>query len=1015
VKLFRRRKQHWQLLVVLAIYLALAVVHSIVAPLTIGNDEYAHFLYTRFIAEHGRLPVTRIERDNTAEVGTKSDDPPLYHLLAAAVASGVDPDRYLRPVNGDPRRQLADNVVVSYAFLVHTGYELWPYYGEVLLWHLGRGVSIFFGGLLIALTCVTSLLLFPGRRRALVAAALLAFIPAFIFHTSVMSYDSLGAVLTAIFLLVSIKAIKRPDQWRWWLLLGILAGAAMTTKYTSVLLPLEIVFVAWLAFRRENSASVRILQLSNRVTSALARILAAGLVMILAVSWWFGSIVWNFNTIESQGIVVGVLEPLLVRGGNDSTAIRITAFLFGGEAVSADLPPPARARNYPELAWIMLQSFWSARVAESFVLSPWLPWLFALLAVVSLVGLWWAWQRAGPELRTWLALLLFHTLLILPLIVMRVFISFDPVEAVQGRHLLLPAASAISILLVWGWDQWSHRLGPIVVAVLLVWSVLGQVGWAAVTYPPPMPVWSQEALPNVDPQPMQPVDETLVDGMALVGVSWSNVSPAKSLEVTLWWRALAPMGEDYLVELTLLDEAGSVAGYTVSHPVGGRYPTRAWEPDDLVKDVHWLPAVDQLVGDYQLQLRLLDRAGQPVALPETISLGTVALATPARRPDPCAVWFQGQPDWGGVFFRPYWLRSAFTVVGSDEPVLKPQSVQGDWPEQTPSFSVGNFHVFIVGPEWAESYRLFAGETACGDISIELSPRNFVPPEIPSPLEVTVNNEVKLLGYDLPARRARPGERLPLTLYWQGLAYMAEDYRIFDNLLDRDQQRWGGYDRRARDGYSTLLWAPGEVIIDAFGVPVDPVAPDGIYTLDIGLYRQDEDRAVSLPITVDGQPVEQHSIRLGPIKVGGPPPEVVVSDPSPQVRLDQPFGEEITLLGYDLVGGHDRGELDPDNLELTLYWRADEAPKTDYTTFLHLRNSANENVAQKDRPPANGLYPTSLWDAGEIIVDEISVPLAGLPVGKYSLVVGLYDFATGARLPVEGQPANELQLESVVRP
>jgi hypothetical protein len=91
------------------------------------------------------------------------------------------------------------------------------------------------------------------------------------------------------------------------------------------------------------------------------------------------------------------------------------------------------------------------------------------------------------------------------------------------------------------------------------------------------------------------------------------------------------------------------------------------------------------------------------------------------------------------------------------------------------------------------------------------------------------------------------------------------------------------------------------------------------------------------------------------------------------------------------------------------------PATDYTTFLHLRNDTNETVVQKDQPPANGRYPTSLWDAGEIIVDEIVLPLENVPPGEYTPVIGLYDFSTGARLSLTASSENELHLESVLLP
>jgi hypothetical protein len=95
----------------------------------------------------------------------------------------------------------------------------------------------------------------------------------------------------------------------------------------------------------------------------------------------------------------------------------------------------------------------------------------------------------------------------------------------------------------------------------------------------------------------------------------------------------------------------------------------------------------------------------------------------------------------------------------------------------------------------------------------------------------------------------------------------------------------------------------------------------------------------------------------------------------------------------------------------LYWRSDAPLPLDYTTFVHLRNAAGETVAQKDGPPASGAYPTGLWAAGEIIKDEISIPLEGVEPGQYSLVVGMYDFTTGLRLPVANSPDGTILLES----
>ncbi len=58
------------------------------------------------------------------------------------------------------------------------------------------------------------------------------------------------------------------------------------------------------------------------------------------------------------------------------------------------------------------------------------------------------------------------------------------------------------------------------------------------------------------------------------------------------------------------------------------------------------------------------------------------------------------------------------------------------------------------------------------------------------------------------------------------------------------------------------------------------------------------------------------------------------------------------------------------------------------------------AAQHDSPPANGTLPTSLWVSGEIIIDDHTVRLpSDIEVGTHTLQVGIYNPATGGRLPV----------------
>ena len=282
------------------------------------------------------------------------------------------------------------------------------------------------------------------------------------------------------------------------------------------------------------------------------------------------------------------------------------------------------------------------------------------------------------------------------------------------------------------------------------------------------------------------------------------------------------------------------------------------------------------------------------------------------------------------------------------------------------------------------------------------------PAIAAPLKANFADTLLLLGYDLPQRRVEPGGTIPLTLYWQALRPMSEVYVVFNRLLDANQQPWGGYDRWPQETSKTTLWQPGEIVIDTFGLPVAPDAPPGVYTIDLGLYNQADATAAPLPLVQAGQSVGQNSVRLGPVKVAGPPAGVLVSPGSiePQHAAARQLGDPpvIALRGYDLAAGEH-------SLTLRLYWECLAHTPVDWSIFAHLRGADGQIVAQKDGPAGGQLgYPTSLWDTGEIIVDEATLVLpVDLTGGEYRLVIGLYNLVDGTRLPVSDLPDREMPL------
>jgi hypothetical protein len=140
-----------------------------------------------------------------------------------------------------------------------------------------------------------------------------------------------------------------------------------------------------------------------------------------------------------------------------------------------------------------------------------------------------------------------------------------------------------------------------------------------------------------------------------------------------------------------------------------------------------------------------------------------------------------------------------------------------------------------------------------------------------------------------------------------------------------------------------------------------------------------------------------------------PPEYING---PTTEGDVQFGGFVRFLGED-IGGLDfwPGR----KLIMHLYWQVLEQPKADYMIFIHLRDKDGNVIQAWDGPVSwthdGNAYSTLVWEAGEYIVDErlLTFDTPNVPEGKdYKIVIGMYDLATQARVPmtINGQPAGE---------
>lgn len=120
-------------------------------------------------------------------------------------------------------------------------------------------------------------------------------------------------------------------------------------------------------------------------------------------------------------------------------------------------------------------------------------------------------------------------------------------------------------------------------------------------------------------------------------------------------------------------------------------------------------------------------------------------------------------------------------------------------------------------------------------------------------------------------------------------------------------------------------------------------------------------------------------------------------PTPLTR----FGEDVLLL--DLQALCDEAG----RVELRAYWAVTEDLGTDVTVFAHLLGEDGGLVTQADGYPVGGMAPLWLWQPGELVRDVRAFD--AVPPGTYTVRLGMWELATGARWEAAGHPEGMLHL------
>ena len=268
-----------------------------------------------------------------------------------------------------------------------------------------------------------------------------------------------------------------------------------------------------------------------------------------------------------------------------------------------------------------------------------------------------------------------------------------------------------------------------------------------------------------------------------------------------------------------------------------------------------------------------------------------------------------------------------------------------------------------------------------------------PAAMQTEVNITFGDSIQLLGYSLPDK-IWSGEDVGLILFWRALKPMDKDYGLrIESFSVNGQSFQNGINTTPGGGvFPTSFWNPGDTFAETYFVRMTPpAATPTLAQFKVTWFGEgrnaDTLQAALTPTCAAQQPCDG---KFGSIAVGvdrhteSQPARFHFSNPANQISLLDARAPQTVRAGQPLT------------VALTL--RAEVSNMPARTVFLHLLAADGTRVAQVDKPPLEGIYPSTVWSAGEAVRDAYVLELpADLPPGTYTLALGIYDSATVERL------------------
>ncbi len=260
-----------------------------------------------------------------------------------------------------------------------------------------------------------------------------------------------------------------------------------------------------------------------------------------------------------------------------------------------------------------------------------------------------------------------------------------------------------------------------------------------------------------------------------------------------------------------------------------------------------------------------------------------------------------------------------------------------------------------------------------------------------------------VGVDM-APACLPGESLAISFYWRPEEALAgQDLEVSLRLYDRYGHVLAENTLPALAGYTPEQWEPGVAYATRGQLPVPAEAALGPGRVALRLVRRGQPLMPEPCTACDAE----GWIAVGEVLIGRQ--EVVPAMDASAQPVGARWENGIHLEGWFMKGPDAAGQV-----QVTLYWRAEQPVDENLTVFLHLARPDGAPWAQDDGEPVSGQFPTSRWPAGALIADvRTLVWPAKADQAPLQLLVGLYRWPSLERLavtpPEGGAPMDHLLL------